>query len=309
MKRNRIDRLMSRVHFNEDPAAPPTDGGDAPPADPPVVANRFMGDALGADWQKEFAVAAGFEGEDADKYVKRLSRFSDVGALTRSLIEAQDKIRSGEVSTGLPDDPTDEQLAAYREANDIPATAEGYNLSLDEGLVLGEEDQPIMAEVFKAAHASNVPASALSGMVNAMLQGRANEIAAQDTKDAQDQSDAIRALTAAWGIAGLKTNQAVINNWLKGMPEDVSEQFANARMADGTALMNNPKFLVWAAEQARSINPVLPEMASSDNPVAATNDRIAQLERMMGSKEWFDSPNLQAEYMRLIDSKNAMKDK
>ena len=106
-------------------AAPIADAAPAPIADAPPSWAKSAPE----DWRQQLA------GDD-EKRLNVLNRVKDFGSLADNYFNAQDKIRSGEISTGLPDDPTPEQLSAYREANNIPATAEDYNLKLDEGLTI-----------------------------------------------------------------------------------------------------------------------------------------------------------------------------
>jgi len=85
------------------PATPPantpsaSDGGsgDTPPA------NYF--EAMPDDWRNQLA-------GDNDKHLKMLERVSDMPTFLNNYVSAQDKIRSGQLSSGLPAEPTPEQF-------------------------------------------------------------------------------------------------------------------------------------------------------------------------------------------------------
>mgnify|MGYP000100175251 CR=1 FL=1 len=52
----------------------------------------------------------------------------------------------------LSEAPTDEELAEYRKANNIPEAPDKYDLTFDSGLVIGKEDKPIVDSFLKYAH-------------------------------------------------------------------------------------------------------------------------------------------------------------
>ena len=66
-----------------------------------------------------------------EKLEKRLARYSSVESALEAMLAAQDKIAKGEHKTPLGDNPTPEELAAYREANGIPESADKYEVALD----------------------------------------------------------------------------------------------------------------------------------------------------------------------------------
>lgn len=270
-------------------AAAPGSTGDAPPAEV-----QFPD-----DWRQKLA------GGDA-KRLKQLERITDIGKFAESYFNAQDKIRSGETSRGLPDNPTEEQVKAYREANNIPEKAQDYSLSLDEGLVLGEEDKRIMAGVFEVAHAANVPTEVLSQLTNAMMAGRDQEEHARQQQDGLDMQTADRQMRDAWG-PDYEMNKGMVRNLLNGLPEAIRNDFASARLANGQAVFNSPEMLNFFADAARAINPaatVVP--AGTGNPIQAIATRIAELEGRMGTKEWFQDKSAQKEYMDLINARTRM---
>ncbi|MDC0600119.1 hypothetical protein OAO65_02295 [Flavobacteriales bacterium] len=251
------------------------------------------------DWRTQIA------GTD-EKLMKQLERFTDVSKFAESYTNAQDKIRAGETSNGLPDNPTDEQLAAYREANNVPTTAEDYALALDEGLVLGDIDERIMKGVYDAAHQNNISNEAMSQVTNAMLKGREIESQAQVTQDNLDRHQSTAMLKDNWG-QDYETNVGLVQGIMQSLPEAIRDDFASARMADGTAVFNSPEMMNFFADAARAINPaatVVP--AGTGNPMQAVTSRIAELEGRMGEPGWHKDTAANKELMDLYTAREGL---
>lgn len=288
-----------------DPAPAPSDPAPADPApsDPPV---NYFGEGVPEDWRGQMLTKAGFqEGDDYDKAMKQLDRVSDMGVLAKNYLSAQDKIRSGEISNGLPENPTDEQMAEYREAHGVPATAEDYQLQLDEGLVLGEADEKIMGGIYEIAHAANIPSDAVSAMTNAMLQGRQVEADARISQDGVDKQMTDGQLKDAWG-GDFATNLNMVTGLVNQLPESIKEAFENARLPDGKAMFNSPEVMVAMADWARKINPSATVVPNSANPMQTMNDEIKTLENRMGDSDWHKDVDAQKRYQDLITAKDSM---
>ena len=317
---------FTRVFRNEELGGdvPPNAGGDATPVETPPVENVVDNpidnpvdnptdnpietppspfyDTLPEEWRKEMVSTLGVEGKDFDKRMNQLQRVPDFKTLTKSYFEAQDKIREGIKPEGLPENATDEQLAEYREANGIPSEHSAYAESLEEGLVLGEADTRIMDEVFKVAHANNLPTEQVSQLTNAMLAGRAAEEDALVQQDGIDTQTTQRQLKEAWG-SDFNTNINMIKGLTNQLPESVRDDFMNARLADGKALFNSPEVGMFLADIARKINPSGTVVPNSANPMQSMKDEIAKLEGKMGTDEWYKNQDMQKRYM---DLQNAM---
>lgn len=262
---------------------PAPDGGTPAPDGGSPPANPFEG--LGEDWRQQLVSGAGYDGDDATKRMTQMERFIDPGAMVKSLFDAQDKIRKGEMSSGLPENATDEQVADWRKANDIPATAADYNLALDQGLVLGEDDQRIMELVYQVGHAENISNTAMSKLVNAQLAGRAIEMQAMLQKDTVQQQEAAAIMKTTWG-GDFERNKNMMVNLVQTMPEATAQGFFDARTPDGVNIFNSPEFMTWFADIAYRLNPAGAVVPGSNNPVQAITDEIADIESRMGTDEY-----------------------
>lgn len=259
------------------------------------------------DWRKQVILSTGLqEGtDDFNKRMKQLERVTDISMLGKNYFEAQDKIRSGQLSSGLPENATDEQIAEWREANGVPETAEAYELSLDEGLVLGEADQEIMKDVYKAAHAHNIPTEAMSEMVNSFLRAREVEADALVQQDGVDAQMSIKSLKDAWG-ADYTPNINVVNGLLNNLPETVRDAFKSARLPDGKAVFNSPEVMIAFADWARKVNPTAALLPNSNNPMQTMNDEIKALEDRMGTPEWYKDTAAQKRYQDLLNAREQL---
>lgn len=279
------------------------DAGDGGAGDAPV--NIFQ--SLPETWRQDWVTAAGVEGDDAVKYAKQLERVADPGTFLKNYVSAQDKIRSGQLSSGLPADPTPEQLTEWRAANDVPEEASAYNLQLPEGTVLGEEDKAILEPVLAAGHALNLSNKQASAMVASFLEAREAEIEGIGAMHLQDKQRCEQALAKVWGPGEMQVNRNILDGWLNGIPEAVREGFKNATLGDGRMLMNSPEMWLFMVNQAREMNPLGSVVPNSANPAQAVDDELADLKKRMGTPEWYKDTAAQARYRELLQAKEKMR--
>lgn len=280
---------------NIDP--PPSDpSSDPSPSDPP---QDPPSDSWGDDWRQNYA------GED-EKMAKRLERYASPKAALDALVAAQNKISSGELKTALQPDATDEETAQWRTENGIPENVDGYEINLPNGIVVGEEDKPIVDSFLESALASNLHPdqvnSALAWYYDNQEQ-QALELENADNELKQKSEDALR---VEWG-QDYRRNIQLANNLLDGAPEGVKDQIMGARLADGTPLGNNPDALNWLVDLSRKVNPVATVVpGSGTNAVQAIETELANLKGMMGdrSSEYWKGDNSaknQARYRELVE--------
>ena len=276
----------------------PATGGEGAP-------NPFATPTEG--WRQQLIETAGFEGDDVTRVGGMLERVSDFGSLVKNYVNAQDKIRKGELSNGLPENATPEQLSDWRTANGVPATAEDYQINLGDGVVIGDDDQAILDEVFKVGHDANVSNEVMSNLVSTFLAGREALADVSQQQDGIQQQQATSALKEAWG-SDYQTNINMVTGFVNGLPESVREDFMNARLPDGRALFNSPEAMVFFADTARKLNPAGTVVPNSNNPVQSINDEIKALESRMGTPEWSKDTSAQQRLMSLYDAQSQMRE-
>lgn len=283
-----------------------TPPAEVPPAEILPGETKGFYKSLPDNWRNEFVDSLGLEDQaDKDKKVAQLERFSDFASLSKSFFNAQEKIRSGQLESGLPENATDDQIKDYREANDIPATAEDYKLSFDDGLVLGEADSDSLSGVFKTGHENNVSNGAMSEMVNSFLQSRQSQIEEQGVRDNLDMQTATKMTKELWG-GDYQTNINMIQGLMSKLPESVRGSFENARFADGSALFNSPEVLSFLSDMARVANPAGTVVGNSNNPTQAMTDEIKTLEGRMSDDDWFKDTDAQTRLRNLYTAQENM---
>ena len=253
------------------PAEPttPLDG-----ATPPAEAAKGYFDTAPDDWRSQLA------GGD-DKRAKELERVPDIKVLAQRFFDGQDKIRAGELASGLPENPTDEQMADWRIANGVPEDLDGYAQALGEGVQLAEDDTRIMDGVFEVAHKYNMSTDAVSEITNALLKGRDAEADAVVAEDGVHFQTTSRQLKDTWG-GDFEANLNMIKGLTSQLPEGVREEFQSARLQNGQALFNSAEVNVWFADIARQLNPAGVVVPNAANPVQSIKNEIADLEAQMG---------------------------
>ena len=277
---------------------PPADPSGDPPSDPAAYPSS---DAWGADWREKHA------GDD-EKLLKRLQRYTDPGALINATVAAQNKIASGDLKTALPENATDEEKGQWREDNGIPATAADYSVELAGGLVIGEEDQPIVDSFLESAHATNMHPSQVNDALGWYMEHQGKMAEAQDESDEASRAACEDSLRAEWEGGEYRTNVNLANNMLDSAPEGLKENIMGGRMADGTPIGNSPDMIRFLASQARELNPIATIVpGAGEGAMNAITTEMGELRTLMGdrsSKYWKgpESKQLQARYKELVSA-------
>jgi len=242
---------------------------------------------------KEYATK---DGKVDEKVLQRLGRYATPSDLINSHLALQTKISSGEFRSVLPKDANDDQIKAWRAENGIPEAPDKYELKLKDGLVVGEEDKPIIDAFLKNAHAANLTASQASAAVDWYYDQIEQQTAARAEADKQLAQKAQDELRAAWGQE-YRTNENLVMGLLESAPTGVKDQFLHGRLADGTPIMSHPETVRWLNQLAREINPVTALIPNAGGNIAgAIDDEIKQYETWMkaprdsadGKKYWAD---------------------
>jgi hypothetical protein len=291
-----------------DPAAPPADPANpTPPADPAAPpADPASPDAKAGNWPDDWREQ--YAGQD-EKLLKRLQRYASPKAALDALVSAQDKIRSGALKASLPDNPTDEQMKQWREENGIPEKPSEYDVSLPDGLVIGEQDKPLVDGFLEAAHKAHMQPAQVKQALSWYFSEQErliNEVAQRDNETRKVAEDELR---QEWG-AEFRQNINLVSGLLDGAPAGVKENLMNARLADGSLLGNSPQVLRYLTGLARELNPmgtVVP--GAGVNSVSAIESEIAGLEKRMRDDRanYFKDEKAQARYRELITARDRFK--
>lgn len=274
------------------------DAGDEPVAEPVDWP---------ADWREKLA------GDDK-KLLSTLKRFTSPKTFSDSYFAMKQKLSSGEYLKALPENPSEEDLAEYRKFVGVPETPEAYSLELGDGLVIGDEDKPVVDDFLKNAHAANLTDSQVKTAVEWYY--RTQEIAQEqrdqlDTQRKQERDDALR---QEYGN-DYRRNLNLVGGLLDTWGEDAKALILSARAPDGTTLLHNPAVVRALVQNATEINPVATVVSGSGaNAANAINDEIARIESMMGdrSSEYWQGAKangettMQVRYRELVGARSKL---
>lgn len=287
-------------------AETPIDGSTPDDAGQPEEAPSPFYQSLPEDWRSQAASSLGLEGPDLEGFEKQLGRYKDLPTLLKTFKHGQDMIARGEVSSGLPENPTDEQLAKWREANGIPEAADKYEFNLGEGISLSDDDRAILSKVAAAAHGENLSSSAMNAIGKEFFKLQEEQAAITEARDTEQQMQGEASLKAAWG-ADYSRNIGIYKTALAGMPESLRDQVQSMRSGDGALLGNNTGFIQWAVDMFSKANPAASVVPAGDgNPMQTIQDQIAEIEAEMSGPEaqqkYWSKPERQKQLQDLYEA-------
>lgn len=255
------------------------------------------------DWPSDWRSKLSPDG----KHSKTLDRFASPNALLDSYLAIRQRMDSGELKANIPfpDKGTPEEQVAWRKAQGIPEKPEDYKLKFADGLVIGEGDRPIVEDFLKAAHGVNASPEQVSGMLKWYYGLQETNVRNQEEADANYLRDSEDSLRAEWG-GEYRTNINLIKGLISTLPATVRDLFANARLGDGKALLNNPDMARWLVSTARTLNPtatIVPGEGASFS--GAIDDEIKSIENTMRTdrKRYNADEKMQARYRDLLDAR------
>jgi len=251
------------------PAAPPA--APAAPAEPQAPA--------AGDWPDDWRTKLSPDG----KHSKTLERFASPNAVLDSYLSLRQKVDSGELKavSPYPSEGKPEDQSAWRKAHGIPEKAEDYTLKFDDGLVIGDVDKPFVDDFLKVAHDANATPEQVNKLMGWYYGNQEKALEIQAEQDAEYLTQSEDALRTEWG-GEFRTNINMIKGLVDTMPANIKDLFISSRLADGTALMNNPDMARWMVHMARTVNPVATVVPGAGANVAgAIDDEITAIEKVM----------------------------
>lgn len=297
-------------------------GGSAPPAEatapatatsvaevaPPTALAAAPAEAAPAaevqgDWPSDWRTKLSPDG----KHAKTLDRFASPNAVLESYLALRGRLDSGELKSvaPFPAAGTPEEQGAWRKAHNIPDRPEDYSLKFSDGLVFGDADKPFVEDFLKVAHASNASPDQVNGMMRWYFDNQERQLIEQEERDSNYLAQSEDTLRAEWG-GEYRTNVNMIKGLVDTIPEGARDLFMNARLGDGSALLNHPDMARWLAHQARTINPVATVVPNAGaNVSGAIDDEIAAIEKVMRTdrKAYNDDHKMQERLRSLYDAR------
>jgi hypothetical protein len=226
-------------------------------------------------WRLEMA------GHNPDE-AKRLERFNSPRDTYKSYRELEQRVSSGELKLAkpFPEKGTPEEQTAWRKENGIPEAPDKYDLNM-EGVVIGDEDKPIIEGFLKYAHKANYTPQQVHAGLDWYYDHVEKQAEARAESDKQVMVASQDALRAEWGNE-YRPNINRIHALLDTAPPGVKDKLLSGRMANGVPVGSDPDILRFLASVSREINPVTTVVPGAGaNIASAIEDEISQIEKLM----------------------------
>lgn len=231
-----------------------------------------------------------------------MGRFTTEEDFVKGAVQAHAKLRAGEISSVDTSDMSEEQLADYRAEKGIPTDGK-YDLQMPDDVKLQDGDMAMIEQVMPIAMAGNVPTPVFNAMVEAQIRGRdalLDQMVAQDGIDKQTFETVAR---ENWG-ADYEVNINRVTNMLNLLPEDIRDDFRDARLANGKSMMSSPEVVNFLVGLDRQINPLDTLPGEGFNQHGSAQDVIRQVEEIFAKGEeqekyWKDQ-DLQKRYEQAL---------
>lgn len=262
------------------------------------------------NWREEFAsFATGkTEGEEFDKELKRLQRIKNPADSWKSYRSLEAKFKKGEDPEPFPAEGTDEEKSAWRKAHGLPESAKEYlkDFSLDDGLVIGDNDKPIVEQYLAAAHEGNVPPEAVKQSLNWYFAMREGETQKRMEKDESDKMTARDTLRDELG-SDFNKHLGAGYDYLTTVFGDDADSIMAARLPDGTMLGNNSRFIMGLSQTALELNPAHTITPSGGDSAKSLKTRMTEIESIMSSdRNKYYRDGLDVEYRKLVEVEEKM---
>jgi hypothetical protein len=271
--------------------------------------------AWGEDWRAKFAehVAAG-DKKAAEREMKRLERIADPAAVYGMYRELEAKFSQGGLTKIPGKDAPPEEIKAFQKAIGVPETAKDYveNLTLPNGITLGDQDKQIAGDFAEAMHKAGAPQSVMNEAYAWYLKNEELRAAAIDQQDDDNKTQSLQSLKEEWGPA-FKRNTNAISSLFAYAPGGSDMQNDGAlfnrllggRMADGRIIGDDPDMVKFLVAIAKEVNPVATVVESADGSGKGIDEEIADIEKLMRSdRRAYDKDlNKQSRYLELLEAR------
>jgi hypothetical protein len=226
-----------------------------------------------------------------DKIKSLLTRYTSPAAAAkafRDLRVAYDtrETKKPQEDTDLPENPTDEQLSAYRKAKGVPETPDDYEFEVPEGKDLSDADVQIMNDFAAAMHERNMPADVVRNISGWFLE---YEEAVQQQKAEAAYNSRIQTeekLRAEWG-PDYRANVNLMSNILQEHLGSAAGDFLSTPLLDGSRIGDNEGFIRLMADLARKVGGSTADLYTTDVQTTGKGleDRKSELMKMMNDPD------------------------
>jgi hypothetical protein len=292
----------------------PDEGKDK--ADP----DKTQKPAEGDDWRERLAtsildkvkgkIPENQAGKRRQAILNELARFKTQDDYLIAGFSARERIRSGDVRSKLPDNASEEELAAFRKENGIPEKAADYDIPKIPGYKWTENDKPLIDSFKEFAHRANYNQQQMSTAAEWYVQtvqkqadAYAESIAQTDLRDKEEVKHELR---TAYGPQDFRPNIVILDRLLKDeevFPPEVAEGLRQARYTDKNGVSRkifNSFHLANALVDYASLRYGDGSLISGDGKPEPQDDVIEEADRILATdrdryfREGWDQKAVQA---------------
>lgn len=248
-------------------------------------------DKGGGDWRTDFAT----DGEKVDDgLLKSLGRYHSPAAFANAWKKQNDEIASGQWIRPLGEDPSEDDVAAFRKQTGVPEDFAGYKETLTEGLVIGVDDAPFADKFFEDMHAAGSRPSDVNAALGTYFAMVAEQKADQADLEAQAATAGEDELRKEWGD-DYRRNLGAAHSYLDTLPPSVKAIFQGGTMpveiskldAKGEPMFAmqpigyNSEAMRWLTSMALADNPLATVVpGAGSNQAAAIADELAAIQKV-----------------------------
>lgn len=286
--------------------APASSPAAAPAAAPAPAIDPASAPAPAPDWRTPIVDTLGKD-YDPKKLGDFLTRVDSVEALAKKAFEQQQLIASGAHKLKAPPgkDASPEVIAEYRKANGIPDTADAYDLTLDNGIVFGDEDASSLDFIKNVSHELGLNNDQVKQVAAEWHAFKESELDARETADEQFHVEQSAEIEKMWG-KDVKVNASRIEQVFKSLEggDEIYDLVMAGRDADGNLIANNAKILDALHQLAFRELPNHTLVEGTGYSGKSINDRIAEIEKAMGGKGYTNA--MAEEYTKLVAKRDKL---
>lgn len=296
---------MASDNLDEDPPVGDPPAKDPPSADPPAqdppASDPPAKDPPSDDWRSRMA------GDDPE-LLKFLGRHGNEAAAIKEFKKLHGEVRSGKLLKPLSDDPSEAELKAYRATMGVPDSPEGYLDKLSGGLVVGDDDKPVVEKFLAAMHEKNAPAVVTDAALQVYYKIVEEQDAAIATAVAEAKVACEDTLREEYG-ADFRRNITVADSYLEKQPAELQSALSKGFNGAGVPLKSDPNVMKWLVQIALEDNPhatVVP--GAGANQASAIAEEIAKIEGLMRTDRtaYNKDTAMQARYLELIAARDKL---
>jgi hypothetical protein len=207
----------------------------------------------------------------------------------------------------FPEKGTDEQKAAWRKEQGVPDAPDGYKPELKNGMVIGEADKPVVEAFAKAVHGKNWTQASSTTRCRPITRSRTSRRSRsrRSTRPAGRRPRTRCAPSGAPTIAATRRRRTT--SW--ALPNGIGALLANGRLADGTRVGDDPRFIKAIVGLALELNPSAELLPPGSPPGATVDSRLAEIRkfRQENPDKYDADKKMQAEELQLLDAQSRAK--